>query len=242
MNPDPNTVTLDDDWELRWVLGGLTAPELRLAEERLAADPALRTELAAQREALYQQTLYRQTLYRQTLPSALGDLDAAPVPQGAEERLMARLREQQQENAGSAGPGPRPRRWPWALLAVATVALLAALLSLPGAPGEAEVAYQDRPGAVALPLRADAGAGASLGTVVRLPGGEVVVQLDRAAPPGQVYQLWALRGEEVASLGTFERELALRISDPAGLSLAVSVEPPGGSPLPTSDPIAVLPL
>lgn len=227
--PNPGSSAPGDDWETRWVLGGLTEQERARAEERLKADPALHAELAAQRAALY---------------TLLGDLDRnpAPVPVGAEDRLMARLRAEERADPVPVSPQARRRPWTWALLGAAAVALLAALLNLPHAPTEPAVAYGDRPGAVSLPLRAGAGEGAPLGTVVRLPDGEVYVQLDQAAPPGQVYQLWALRGEEVVSLGTFEQALALRVAAQPGLSLAVSVEPPGGSPLPTSDPIAVLPL
>lgn len=68
------------------------------------------------------------------------------------------------------------------------------------------------------------------------------------APSERVYQLWFLRGDEAVPAGLLDvdergRGGHVMTGDMSGVSaIAVTVEPEGGSPQPTSDPIAVLPL
>jgi anti-sigma-K factor RskA len=62
--------------------------------------------------------------------------------------------------------------------------------------------------------------------------------------PDSIYQLWLIQsGENPVSAGIFESDGTLVFNPPQPLGaydiLAISVEPSGGSPLPTTDPIAV---
>lgn len=69
----------------------------------------------------------------------------------------------------------------------------------------------------------------------------------RPAPDGRIYQLWFLRGGEAVPASTFDSEadgdIVMTVpgpADPAGLTgAAVTEEPAGGSPQPTSAPILV---
>jgi anti-sigma-K factor RskA len=66
------------------------------------------------------------------------------------------------------------------------------------------------------------------------------------APSGKVLQLWSIRGDVVTSAGLYQpggdRYTLLSGTPAAGEQLAVSIEPTGGSPQPTTKPIVVVPL
>jgi len=63
------------------------------------------------------------------------------------------------------------------------------------------------------------------------------------APPGQVYQVWAITNGAPSSIGFLpvandgagSAELDAELVD--GQTVAVTIEPDGGSPLPTSEPV-----
>ncbi|MCP2013975.1 anti-sigma-K factor RskA [Deinococcus sp. HSC-46F16] len=219
-------MTPDRDDLLAYALGTLSPAEAARVEAELARDPALRAELRADLDAL---------------ALLLDDLDpaAVPLPAGAEDALLARVR-------AEGGPVPHvapaplpparpPRRWPIAVGLVAALALVFALLPRPQ-PDPLE-AYLETPGAVERSLEAD---GERVGTLVRLPEGRVYVHLSRPLPPERTYQLWRIENGTPVSLGTFERGLLVTLAP--GSTLAVSVEPPGGSPQPTTPPLFVQPL
>ena len=66
-----------------------------------------------------------------------------------------------------------------------------------------------------------------------------------SAPEGKVLQLWSMRGKTVTSAGLYEngeRYTLISGTPSAGEALAVSVEPDGGSPQPTTVPIVAVPL
>ncbi|MDL2345690.1 anti-sigma factor, partial [Deinococcus sp. MIMF12] len=128
-----------------------------------------------------------------------------------------------------------PRRWPIALGLVAALALAFALLPRPQTD-PLEV-YRTTPGAVERSLEAG---GERVGTLVQLPEGRVYVHLSRTLPPERTYQLWQIQDGTPVSLGVFERGLLVTLSP--GATVAVSVEPPGGSPQPTTTPLFVQPL
>jgi anti-sigma-K factor RskA len=74
-----------------------------------------------------------------------------------------------------------------------------------------------------------------------------VVLIGVETPSDRVLQLWSIRGDTVTSAGLYEPQggdrYALLSGTPArGEQLAVSVEPAGGSPQPTTKPIVVVPL
>jgi len=95
-------------------------------------------------------------------------------------------------------------------------------------------------------LRADAirlQGGGAVGAVVREGDETLFVARDLSRAPGNdVYQLWFLAGERPVSAGTFEVSDG-RVVFRTGASLegitgaAVTVEPPGGSEQPTSEPV-----
>lgn len=205
-------------------LGVLTGPEAAAAAAREASDPAFAAEVAQWRERL----------------APLAD-DIAPVtpPPDVLRRVELRL----------FGPETATAPAPWALLdrlrglvfgalagavAVAVLAVGLALVLAPAPPPErrAEIAATD--GSLLLNVRLESGA-------VR------VERLAGAAPPGRVLQLWLVAdGSSPVSLGVLPETQVARLDLPAGLRLptgallAVSEEPPGGSPtgLPTGAVLA----
>ena len=85
--------------------------------------------------------------------------------------------------------------------------------------------------------------GGAVGAVVREGDETLFVARDLSRAPGNdVYQLWFLAGERPVSAGTFEVSDG-RVVFRTGASLegitgaAVTVEPPGGSEQPTSEPV-----
>lgn len=92
---------------------------------------------------------------------------------------------------------------------------------------------------------ASAVVGASRGTVTYDPASGLMVFAASGlppAPPDSEYQLWLIRGTTPLSLGTFAASRDGRASAAAELRLqpgeviAVTIEPSGGSPAPTSAP------
>jgi hypothetical protein len=94
--------------------------------------------------------------------------------------------------------------------------------------------------------------GPGTGTVLRhLPDQAVtileVIGLDQIES-GFTYQIWTLRGKDVASAGTFmlnpDGTARVAFSSPLNLGdqVAITVEPAGGSPAPTSEPLVVIKL
>lgn len=92
--------------------------------------------------------------------------------------------------------------------------------------------------------------GVGVGTVLtHLPDRAVAIldaqsldQLD----PSQTYQVWTLRGKDVTSMGIFmvsaDGTARIAFSTPlnAGDKVAITIEPSGGSPAPTAEPILVI--
>ncbi|MGV9557999.1 anti-sigma factor [Streptomyces sp. NPDC003522] len=92
----------------------------------------------------------------------------------------------------------------------------------------------------------DAGGG-TIGVIASASVGEAVVTWGgREEPPGgRVHQLWVMRpGAQPRSLGLFEGDAPLVATglEPSSTSLAVTVEPDGGSPQPTAEPVVQLTL
>lgn len=211
-------MTPDRDELLAYALGILPPARAAQVEAELEHDPALRAELRADLDAL---------------ALLLEDLDphAVPVPPDAEAKLLARVRAQ--EAGVSPAPAHPPRRWPIALALVAALAL--AFVWLPRPPADPLEGYRRAPGAVERPLRAG---GERLGTLVVLPGGRAYVFLEVPPPAERTYQLWNVAGDAPVSLGVFSQGLLVK-NLPPGAVLAVSLEPPGGSPQPTATPLFV---
>ncbi|MFF1545744.1 anti-sigma factor domain-containing protein [Streptomyces sp. NPDC058291] len=89
--------------------------------------------------------------------------------------------------------------------------------------------------------------GRSIGVIASASEGQAIVTLSGygALPTGQVHQLWVMRpGAQPRSLGIFAADTPLVADglDKAAASLAVTVEPDGGSPQPTTQPVVQLTL
>ncbi len=124
------------------------------------------------------------------------------------------------------------------LAAAALAAAVAAVLILPrlNTTPERQLAdYQTQPGAVSTALTTKEGQ--PLGTAVRLKDGRAFVLLVAAAPQGRAYQAWQEVGKAPASLSVFKGRSFLSAPLSGPVTLAVSVEPPSGSPQPTTTPI-----
>ncbi|MFJ9718091.1 anti-sigma factor domain-containing protein [Streptomyces sp. NPDC101213] len=89
--------------------------------------------------------------------------------------------------------------------------------------------------------------GGTIGVIASASTGEAVVTLSGhgGLPGGRVHQLWVMRPDaRPRSLGLFEGDAPLVATGlgPSSASLAVTVEPDGGSPQPTTQPVVQLTL
>ncbi|MFE5602654.1 anti-sigma factor domain-containing protein [Streptomyces coelicoflavus] len=156
----------------------------------------------------------------------------------------------------SRGPRPRPLLVPFATATAAAALVVASLFAVQAdrTRGELDTA-RDRAREIAHVLAApDARAarsaderGRGVAVVASASEGRAVVTLSGyGEPPGdRVRQLWLMRpGAEPRSLGLFDGDTPLIASglNRAATSLAVTVEPAGGSALPTSGPVVQLAL
>lgn len=215
-------MTVDRDQLTAYALGLLSPEEEARLEAALEARPELHAQLEADREAL--------------TALLVGTLPAADPPPGAEDRLLARLAAEratpQPPLREPPGPARRPRWWPAALALAAALALVFALRP----PADPLQRYARTPGATTQTVTAN---GSALGQLVRLPDGRAYLHLSQPPQSGRVYQMWRLQGKTPVSLGLFEGQGFLLTGLPPGTTVAVSVEPPGGSPQPTATPILV---
>lgn len=123
-------------------------------------------------------------------------------------------------------PAPeRPRRtgWLWGALAGAALAVLALVTLLPPPPAPLTATLTGEGQALTVAARFDPGRGEL--TVARAAG--------PAAEPGTDYELWLIpEGEAPISIGLVrDGDLTIPVADlPAGTTLAITLEPEGGSP------------
>ncbi|MER3537737.1 MAG: anti-sigma factor, partial [Thermus sp.] len=95
------------------------------------------------------------------------------------------------------------------------------------------LALASEPGARMMPLIDPAGR--QTGWALRTAQGGVLLYLQTPPPPGRVYQAWLILPEGRKSLGLSPtRLLEITPPPPEGSRIGVSVEPPGGSPGPTT--------
>ena len=101
------------------------------------------------------------------------------------------------------------------------------------------ISIMAQPGATRLPV---VGAEESLLLVVGMEGDAVLIvsRLDRA-PADKTYEIWVISGETPRPAGLFQggRDAVIPLTRvvPKGATVALTLEPVGGSPTPTSDPI-----
>ncbi|MFD8430546.1 anti-sigma factor [Streptomyces coelicoflavus] len=222
----------------------LSEDAVRLAWSTAApAPPALRERvLAAVRGTAQEPTPTRTPTPRTS---------TGPVP-----RLPARVRGGRPNAGRSRGPRPRPLLVPFATATAAAALVVASLFAVQAGRTRDELdTARDRAREIAHVLaapdaRAARGAderGRGVAVVASASEGRAVVTLSGyGEPPGdRVRQLWLMRpGAAPRSLGLFDGDTPLIASglNSAATSLAVTVEPAGGSALPTSGPVVQLTL
>jgi anti-sigma-K factor RskA len=175
-------------------------------------------------------------------------LDPVPLPEGAEDRLMAAALGPATERAEE-----RPSRGRGLIAAVAAVLLLAVgglggYLLASGPDAEADLAaFLAQPDTRVVHFT---GTEAGSLAVAYQPGRARSFLVGSGlpdAPGGRTYQLWLIEEGQPVSGGTFEPEdgslIALLPANPSGSELmAITIEPRGGSPGPTSDIIYQAPI
>ncbi|CAM5281224.1 Regulator of SigK OS=Streptomyces tendae OX=1932 GN=GUR47_34085 PE=4 SV=1 [Streptomyces tendae] len=187
---------------------------------------------------------------------------AAPAPPALRERVLAAVRTTAQEALLPSGPAvrlparPRPLLVPFATVTAAAALVVASLFAVRADRTQDDLdTARDRTREIAHVLgapdaRAARGAdarGRGLAVVASASRGRAVVTLSGyGEPPGdRVRQLWLMRpGAEPRSLGLLDGDTPLIASGigRSATSLAVTVEPGGGSDLPTSEPVVQLAL
>jgi anti-sigma factor RsiW len=224
-------MTIDDAVLTDYAFGSLPPEQVKEVEDFLHSHPAA----AAQVRRIQGE-----------LAELVMSLPGEAVSQAHEDELVERLRRGAKPplKAGSkrvAGTRPSYR---WVAFGFAAALGLAAWLALgPFSSSnrvDREIArYQREPGATSMKLVT--GDGTELGTLVRLRDGKLFVAFEQL-PDAGVYQLWEIREDVVESLAVVDRRTLLTESVAGGGVLGVTVEPPGGSSQPTSEPLALVPL
>jgi len=213
-------VTIDDDTLVAYALGTLSPAEAREVERHLESRPEAAVTVLGYLDALSEMVM---------------ELPPAPLPEGAEEALLAGIR----------GRPPEGSAWRWGL-GLGMAAKTGAALWLLGHTPPYEVRkqlddYGSRPGAVEAPL-VDVH-GRNVGELVRLPDNRLFVAFDRPPAEGRAFQAWEVVGGVPQPLGTWQGHAFLTERPLApGSAFAVSLEPPGGSPHPTGEPLVLIPL
>jgi anti-sigma-K factor RskA len=228
---NPNDKTIDRDELLEYVMGGLT-PE---REKEVAAYLRQHPEEAAWVRDMFE-----------TVSAVALDQESVTVPASAESDLLKRIRkEAEAKGKVSSKLSEREKRGPrfWGQLGLG-LALGVALFFIgqrflfPAAPTLAERLEQtcNESGVICEALT-DAN-GAAIGTLAKRPDNTLLVVMNEAPPAGQVYQGWEIAESGITSAGVYDGRV-LEIMEPLadGTTFGVTLEPPGGSPQPTSNPI-----
>lgn len=134
-------------------------------------------------------------------------------------------------------------RW-WMGLALAAAIAVFAYLSLQSRSPSIErqlASICQEQGASCEPILSESST--ELGTLAKRSNNALYVVLSNDPPEGQVYQAWEIVDGRPQSLGIWETRV-IDISQPLGIDsiFGITVEPPGGSPQPSSTPIVVVPL
>ena len=235
-------MTIDYDTLVAYVLGSLTPEQEHEVVEHLKANP--------------EDAAWVRDMFEVVAEAALSQ-EPAEVPAGAEAALLERIRTGNTTTSPPATaadtapnvvtlPREQPNRTsPWRWLALAAALALVAWVGLRPAYQNYQAQRQltqlcDTPGTVCQTLENEQGQ--PLGTLAQQANNELFVLLESAPPDGQVYQAWEIVGDTPQSLGTFAGRGVT--TQPLGSDsvFGISVEPPGGSPQPTSTPIVVVPL
>jgi anti-sigma-K factor RskA len=207
-----------------YALDALDEREEKEFEEHLALCERCREELAGLREA--------------AAALAVGAPPAKPPPE-----LRQRILDQARSERPNVVPLKRPRRWTPVLAATTAVAAAAAIAlgvwaaSLDNSSDPLE-SVLSQPGARLVSM-------GSYGGVAVGPDGQAVLALAvRPAPTSKTYEAWVISGGKATPAGLFqghEGTSIVKVAKPVGPGsvVAVTVEPSGGSPQPTTKPFVL---
>jgi anti-sigma-K factor RskA len=210
-----------------YVLGAVPAGE----------EPSIRAHLLTCEECLAEADSYASAASQLALA-----VEPEPSAAGLEDRVLERVRSERVE-ATTTSPAPRGRfvlAWALGLACL----LLAAGFGIAYLSARGDLEEQKRIASVL--LRGDEGMklqGDGVAAVVPIEDGAVFVAEGLSDPPeDHTYQLWLLEGTEPVSGGTFDVDdgrALVEVDRPLeGFDgAAVTVEPDGGSPAPTTDPV-----
>ena len=186
--------------------------------------------------------------YSEVAGSIAMTVDPVALSPGAEDRLLQAAREEQIVPLTSETANRGGRRWAVWIAVAAAMAVIGGVIGYSASPNGAStqarfLSFISRPGSrvVAFPVKGRQ----QLAVVLRQgePGGWVIGSNFPEPPRDRVYELWFRPegGARMEPAGTFSPDngtvLASARLHPDVIALAVSVEPRGGSPQPTSEPI-----
>ncbi|MCA9837394.1 MAG: anti-sigma factor [Trueperaceae bacterium] len=232
---------------LEYVMGSLTPEEEREIEIYLNDHPT---------DAAYVRDMF------EVMAEVALSQEPEALPANAEASLLERIRN---ENAGAGkviklepiGPESVPKaeadetvkeqatgaRRVW--LGFALAAALAILAYIGFRPRVDPISRQltqvcAEQGTVCEPVQSDNG---ELGTLAKRANNRVFLVLNEDPPAGQVYQAWEIADGTPISLGISSSRV-FDIAEPLGSDsiFGITIEPAGGSPQPTSNPILAVPL
>lgn len=188
-----------------------------------------------------------------TATVGLSELTATTPPTSLRDQILASTRTVRPLPPRVAPEHRRARRWPRLAAAAAILIALGAGVSTawhPWRPDVAQLSLADRvrqaPDATTWTQRLDNG---GFATVTRsLSTRAAVWESDglAAAPSGHVYQLWLQAPDEsldpAGLLSAGDGAVVLRGDSAAAIGVGLTIEPAGGSPAPTTKPIAFIDL
>jgi anti-sigma-K factor RskA len=224
-----NANNIDRDVLLEYVMGGLT--------------PEREKEVAAYLRQNPDEADWVRDMFEMVADVAL-DQEPVSVPASAESDLLKRIRKESEAKARPEASVPKRRNF-WAQLGIGLALGVAVFFTvqrfLPQPPlTVAERLEQtcNETGVTCEPLL-DAN-NVEIGTLAKRPNNTLFVVFNAPPPSGQVYQGWEIAESGIASRGTYEGQV-LEITEPlaTGSTFGVTLEPPGGSPQPTTTPIAL---
>jgi len=196
-----------------YALDALDEDERRRFEEHLAHCEECQETVAA---------------FHDTAASLAHGVEAHPPPTSLRERILVEAR--------SEGQNVVPLRSRWSFRLTSAVAAVAATAAIAFGIWAASLHDQlgNRPQAIQL-------TGANGQLIIGQDGAATLIVDDlSAAPGGKTYEAWVISDEQTKPAGTFagggtRTAFALTRSVPDGATVAVTVEPAGGSEAPTGD-------
>lgn len=231
-----------------YVLGSVSPHERREVEAHLATCEACRAEAAELRAVVLALPLSVEerepspALYERIQASVRQEIDANPRPEGDREPWRP-----------TPGFNQRPRRlqpaWfqaaaPWAAVLLLFISLGMFVWNL-----QLRQSIHQQPQAVSISLEPTSVASGAGGQLTYLKDRQVMILQLQGLPklqPGQVYQVWLIRGSTPVSAGVFngsDTRYAIAASISEYQALAITNEPgPLGSTAPTGEKFIVTPL